>query len=373
MGNFALNVPINSVSYGAVSIGILREIYKRGLSPSVFCIVGGADLSAQKDDQDFNLWLQGCLNKSIKLHKRTDKVFKLWHLNSCLDSMSKFQGLYFFHETNQPTEEELNAVNNQDVCFVSSQYTKHVFEEYGVAADKIKYCPPGFDDWNFHKTNKEYLSKDTIVFQLCGKTETRKATARIAGLWVKKFGNDKKYRLHLAIYNPFFRRQDGQQMSFEEQKALFIHQVFGGKNYWNVNFYPFLQKNAEFNDFLNCSQIDLTGLSLSEGFNLPLFQSLCLGKWAVVLNAHVHKDYCNANNSILVEPSSMCPAVDNMFFRQGDRFNQGSWFQWDDEAVISGMELACSKAHTPNVEGEKLREAFTFSRTVDIILAGLGI
>ena len=135
MGNFALNVPINSVSYGAVSIGILREIYKRGLSPSVFCIGGGADLSAQKDDQDFNLWLQGCLNKSIKLHKRTDKVFKLWHLNSCLDSMSKFQGLYFFHETNQPTEEELNAVNNQDVCFVSSQYTKHVFEEYGAGAD----------------------------------------------------------------------------------------------------------------------------------------------------------------------------------------------------------------------------------------------
>jgi len=367
--NISLNIPFNSLSFGQTSIAICREIYKRGLSPCVFVIGGGIDLSAQKDDQDFNLWLQGCVNKSTKLHNRKNPVFKLWHLNSSLESFSEQQLLLTFHETNKVTDDELNIINNQKVCFVSSNYTKYVFEDAGVK--NVVYAPLGFDSWNFKKTNKDYLGKDITCWNLGGKRELRKNTDRIAQLWVKKFGNNRQHQLNIACYNPFFRHGDGRILNFEEQKNLFIHQVFGGNKIWNVNFIPYLRTNAEYCDFLNCGQIDLNGLSGLEGFNLPLFQSLCLGKHAVVLDAHVHKDYCNSENSVLIKATKMKDASDGMFFRPGERWNQGQWFDFEDDDAISAMEIVSRKAHTPNPEGEKLKEKFSYSLFVDTILQNI--
>lgn len=366
MQNFSLNVPINSVSYGSSSIAIIREIYKRGLSPCVFPISGQFDLSAQKDDPDFTLWLQACINKSYKVHKRDSTSFKLWHLNQALDGFSKDQILYFFHETDTVTDEEINVVNNQKLCFVSSKYTKEVFEEYG--AKNIVYSPLGFDSHNFYRTNKAYLNSEVITFCLLGKFEKRKATERILKLWVKKFGNDRRYQLNCLVYNCFLGRTP-EEISNNNQ--VLINQALEGKRIWNINFFPWLQTNAEVNDLLNASDINLTGLSLLEGFNLPLFNSLCLGKWAVVLNQHVHRDYCNEKNSFLVPASSKVPASDGLFFHPGQRWNQGNWFNFEDDAAIATMELSLSKAKERNVEGEILKENFTYQKVVDDVLKNI--
>lgn len=364
MNKFALNVPINSVSYGSSSVAILRELYKRGLSPCVFPIGGQVDLSAQKDDQDFNLWLQACISKSPKQHKRDDWTFKLWHLNSSLESYSKKQALYFFHETDQATEEEINIVNNQDVCFVSSKYTKEVFEEGG--AKNIVYAPLGFDDYNFYRTNKTYLNSDVITFCLIGKWEKRKQTERILKLWIKKFGNDRKYQLNCLVFNHFLGRS---QEEINVNNQTLINQALEGKRVWNINFFPWLKTNSEVNDLLNASDINLGGLSLMEGFNLPLFNSLCLGKWAVALNANVHRDYCNDKNSFLVQPSGKIVADDGIFFQHGSqRFNQGNWFNFEDEEAITAMENVLLKAKERNIDGEKLRDEFTYSKLVDSLL-----
>lgn len=353
----SFNLPINSVSYGSSSIAILREIYKRGMSPCIFPIGGQVDLSAQKDDPDFNLWLQSCINKASKYHKRDDWCLKLWHLNSSLESYSKNQALYFFHETDSTTEEEINVVNNQEVCFVSSKYTKEVFEEGG--AKNIVYAPLGFDFHNFYRTNKDYLNNEIITFCLVGKFELRKSTERILKLWVKRFSNDRKYQLNCLIFNPHIDPNTNQGL---------INQALEGKRIWNINFFPWLKTNGEVNDLLNASDINLGGLSLLEGFNIPLFNSLCLGKRAIVLDQHVHRDYCNDKNSFLVPATSKIPAHDGVFFHKGQKFNQGNWFQFEDDAAISAMEKAVEKAKERNIEGEKLKNEFSYVKLVDKIL-----
>ena len=50
--NFAVNFPINSVSFGQVSTLILRELYKRNMNPCIFPI-GDTDLSVQAEDKEF--------------------------------------------------------------------------------------------------------------------------------------------------------------------------------------------------------------------------------------------------------------------------------------------------------------------------------
>jgi len=358
--NFACNLAINSLSFGQTSIAILREFYKRGLAPSIFVIGNQADMGAQKVDNEFGMWLQSCINKALKIHNRNIPIFKLWHLNQSIDSYSKKQALFTFHEVDQLTDYEVNAINNQEVTFVASNYTKEVFESYG--AKNVKYCPLGFDDFNFRKLNKPYLGKDVISWSIQGKLEARKKTLKVINLWAKRFGNNKRHQLNCLIFNPFMRPEDQQNL---------INQALGGQRVWNIIFHPFQQTNELVNDFINGQQIDLSGLSGLEGFNLPLFQSLCLGKWAVVLNAHVHKDYCTAENSILIEPTAMEPAHDGIFFHKGAQFNQGNWFSIDDDAIVAGMEKAVEKAHSPNPAGEALKEKFTYKNTVDIILNSL--
>ncbi len=51
-----------------------------------------------------------------------------------------------------------------------------------------------------------------------------------------------------------------------------------------------MQKNSLYNDYLNSANIIL-GMSGGEGWGLPEFQSVALGKHAVILNATGYKDW----------------------------------------------------------------------------------
>ena len=131
---------------------------------------------------------------------------------------------------------------------------------------------------------------------------------------------------------------------------------------------PFLKTNSEVNEFVNAIDIDLSGLSGAEGWNLPSFNASALGKWSIVLNATSHKDWANSDNSILVEPSGKIEAYDNMFFQKGSTFNQGNIYSFDNEEVISAMENAENICKKENKEGLKLQNTFSYGKTLDKIL-----
>jgi hypothetical protein len=151
------------------------------------------------------------------------------------------------------------------------------------------------------------------------------------------------------------------------QKVL--NNVLKGKRYTNINFLPRLQKNSEVNELLNSIDIDLTGLSGGEGWNLPAFNATCLGKWSVVLNETSHKDWATEENSIIVESSGKFDCEDHKFFKKGINFNQGEFYTWTEDQAIAAMEKAESKAGQLNTEGQKLAEKMTYSNTVDGIFS----
>ena len=67
--DFALNIPINPVSFGQVSLAILREIYRRGLAPSLLPI-GNVNTSSCEDDPQFLEWINKCISKYKESHVR---------------------------------------------------------------------------------------------------------------------------------------------------------------------------------------------------------------------------------------------------------------------------------------------------------------
>ena len=352
---YCLELPINPVSFGQVSTALLREVKGRGLDPCIFPI-SNPDLSSQKKDEDFEMWLTKNILKAPREHDRNDKCIKLWHLNGGLASNSKEQVLFTFYELDSPTRAEINIAKNNTLV-TSSLYSQQVFSSCGVNSN---YVPLAFDNYNFHRVNREFFNDGRIVFNLCGKFEKRKHHKKIIRSWIKKFGNNKKYFLQCSVYNTFMSQEDNQRV---------LADTLGGSSPFNVNIVGFMPNNELYNDFLNSSNV-IIAMSGGEGWGLPEFQSTALGKHAVVLDAHSYKGWANENNSVLVPPSGKIDSEDGMFFKKGSDFNQGQIFDWDEDDFISACEEAIKRVekNSVNEEGLKLQEEFTYSKTLDKLL-----
>lgn len=345
-----VDAPLNSLSLGNVSYNIIRELIDKGHDVGIFPVSGKVDLGAY----DIPDYLVAKINAGIE--NRFDYLsedipsLRVWHLNGSEDRKNSRQYLYTFYECNQPTDIERKICNAQTKTIFSSSSSADMFG--------AEFVPLGFDK-DFFQTKKQYLQGVTH-FGLMGKFEKRKHTGEIIRAWANKYGNDNKYQLTCCITNPFFN---------DEEMNHLINSCLEGKRYTNINFLPYLKKNAEVNDLLNAIDIDLTGLSGGEGWNLPSFNATCLGKWSVVLNATSHKDWATKDNSILIEPTSEVESEDGKFFNKGSAFNQGTFYSITEDEMIGAMEEAEKKVGQTNTEGQKLADKFTYSNTVDQILS----
>tara|TARA_Y100000310_G_scaffold256019_1_gene263719 strand:- start:468 stop:1550 length:1083 start_codon:yes stop_codon:yes gene_type:complete len=352
---FAAHLPINGLSFGQVSLSILKEFHERGLEPSLFPI--SEDISSFSLGEDFTKWLKSCIKKAPEKHKRDNPAIMLWHLNAtALTTVSRRSVLLSFYELDSPTPAEINIASNFDRLAFTSKYTMETFSDYGVVSE---YVPLGFDFNHFKKLDKKYYDDERIVFNLCGKLERRKRHNKVIKAWAKKFGNDKRYYLQCAIHNPFL----GQEM------PSLISRILEGQKYFNIQFLDHMNKNIAYNDFLNSGDIIL-GMSGGEGWGLPEFHSVALGKHSVIMNATGYKEWASKENSVLVNPSSKISSVDGVFFSEGADYNQGKIYDFDEESFINGCEEAIKRVETnrTNEEGLKLQDKFTYSKTTDKIL-----
>jgi len=357
MNNICIEAPLNKLSFGNVSFAILREFYKNGYHPMIFPIGNQVDIAGQKQDDDFNKWLESCINSSILKYKKDYPSLKLWHINGSMQSISSSKScLFTFHELDTLTPHEINILKNQDKVFVTSKYTQEVFSQYGVES---VFCPLGFDSHNFYQLKNRPKIDGVTSFLMGGKWEpSRKRHAKILHLWVKKYGNNPKYKLNLAITNPFLKAEDLQKM---------LSQVLEGKDYHNINFIPWTETNAEYNSVLQSSDI-VFALAGGEGFDLVAYHATALGALPIGLNAHVYKDYLNDKNSVLINPNSKFPCYDGMFFHPNQPFNQGNFFDWSEDDFGKACEAAETrvKENDLNLEGLKLQKD-TYDKTFKII------
>lgn len=358
MSKLAFNLPLNSTSLGQVSFSILRELFSRKEDILLFPI-GGVDISSQEEDPEFFNWIQNAISNAPKQHSRKQPIFKLWHINGSLENFSDKQVLLTFYEVDFPTEVELNIIRNNTKVLLSSTYAVNIFKSNG--SENVEFIPLAFDSQHFKNKNLN-VKKDGIHFGLFGKLEPqRKRHLKVLQLWTQKYGNRQGYYLNCALFNPFLDTNVQSQM---------INQVLGNQRFWNVNFLPYLQSNAAYNDLLNNTDIVLA-MSGGEGWGLPEFQTVALGKHCIGLNAHAYKDWMNEKNTVLINPSGKIPVYDNIFFKKGAEFNQGSIFDWEAEDFFNGLDKVESrfKNNPINTEGLKLQEEFTYSKMVDQILA----
>ncbi len=352
-----VHAALNSLSLGQFGYNVLRELYRRKIQVCLFPR-GDVQLSAYKVEPQFAAWLEQSINNRLRRFDRTVPTAALWHINGSEFKPTDRQYLFSFHETSEPTETEINIVNQQDATFFSSSWSVDNFLQYG--AKNVSFIPLGLDE-DIVTIPERLVENDIVHWGLAGKVEQRKNSLLIVQEWVKRYGGNMKHRLTLCVTNPFFK---------PEHMDAFYQSCFGGKpKPANVNLLPYLKTNHEMNLFYNSIDVDLSGFSGSEGWGLPAFNATALGKWSIVTNCTAHKDWATAANSILVEPTAQREVYDGVFFAKGQAFSQGNIYSFTPEQLQEAFDRAEKVAKTPNPEGRKLAETFTYKRTVDEILA----
>jgi hypothetical protein len=133
-----------------------------------------------------------------------------------------------------------------------------------------------------------------------------------------------------------------------------------------------MDRNDLYNDFLNAGDI-VIGMSGGEGWGLPEFHSVALGKHSVILNVNAYKEWADEINSTLVEPNGKTPAYDGHFFQKGTPFNQGNIFDFKDDDFLDACAAAINRVEVNKVNeaGLELQKRFTIEKHFDSILTHL--
>jgi hypothetical protein len=354
-----IEMPLNTVSFGHCSFNILVEFFKRGLTPNIFPISNQVEINAYKVDGGFKDWLTHCINKSTEKYDKSAPGLKLWHFSGSQANVSNNNHLLTFHETSRHTPYELNVARNQKKVFVTNDYSKTNLEKEGLT--NIGRVDLGFDNLHFIKTNKRYL-EDMIVFSVNGKLEpVRKQHKKVIQTWIRRYGGSRKHVLHLSVGNPFLN---------EQQFNAVLGDIFQGQRPPpNVNLLPWTTTLMGLNDSFNACNIVID--MGTESWSLPSFHCVGLGKYGIIGNWAGLKSWATEKNSVLVNPApQMIPSVDGMFFAEGQPWNQGDFFTFDENEFVAACEKAESLylANKVNKEGELLREIFTWKKTVDTLL-----
>lgn len=348
--------PISALSLGQVSFNILRELYRRKVQV-VFYPIGNPDFSAFKVDPQFGAWLEQSVNGRYTRLDRKLPSLRVWHINGAESKYTDRQWTFTFHETDAPTPDEINIVNQQEETFFSSSWSVDNFRTFG--ANSVGFIPLGLDE-DFAPVVGRLVSQDITHWICVGKWEDmRKMTTVKIQAWIKRYGGNREHQLTLCVNNPFLRPED--------MNALYQCAFYGSKPF-NVNVLPHLKTNAEMNQLYNSADIDLSGISRGEGWNIPAFTTTALGKWSIVTDCSAHRDWATADNAILVKPKGMVPAVDGIFFQKGQPWSQGNVYDFSLDDIIGAMEKAEKKARIPNDNGVTLGACHTYAKTVDAIL-----
>jgi len=356
MKDLIIHAPINDTSIGNVSIALLRELYNTNIDISLFPVSDVIQLDVYDDlDNEFVNWLHSSFEHRFKKLSKNTPSLQVWHINGSEKKISNKNFLYTFHETNKPTISELNICKLHEKVIFSSTFSRDLFSKCGLS--NSLYVPIGLDEC--FKTTERKFSNDITHFGLMGKFEKRKNTAQILRCWANKFGNNPNFQLSCAIVNRFM---DGGKLNEEIGNAL------NKKIYHNINFLPFLPQNSDVNTLINSIDIDLTGLSGGEGWNIPSFTATCLGKWSCVSNCTSHKDWATESNSILVEPNGFFDVEDGIFFKDGAEFNQGEFNSLSDETIYNAFDRALERKNQKNTEGMELTNTFNYKKSVESIL-----
>ena len=349
MKNLNINCPINRTGYGIASLNFVKELnnhYKISLFP-----LGGLSVD-NRSDYD----LIGSLLTNNQSPDPKASTLKIWHQFDLMQRIGN--GEYFampFFELDTFNPLEKIHLSCPDCLFVSSQWAKDVIENNKITT-RTEVIPLGVDRSIF---NNEKISKsrkdDKYVFLNIGKWEIRKGHDILLELFNKAFPSEMDVELWILASETTNSYSSAEEISkWKNMYSSSRIKLFSGVNSHSEIAYLIAESDC--------------GLypSRAEGWNMELLETMSMNKPAIATNYSAHTDFCNKNNSFLIDITDTEPTFDGKAFQK-----QGNWAKIthkEKDQIIEYMRHCYKNRIVTNTHGIETAKQFSWKNSVDKIM-----
>lgn len=340
--------PINHTGYGIASFNILKELSK--IIDTTLLPIGSPYVNNQ-EDYDFVLSL---INKKQTCNISSPYI-KIWHQFDLFEHFGKGNFYAFpFFELDTFNEYEKNSMRVPDHFFVTSEWAKQVLVTNGIDQE-IDIIPLGVDRKIFNesiKNNKQITN--TYKFINIGKWEIRKGHDILIKLFNTAFPEEKDVELILVASESTSSYSSKQEL--DQWKNMY--------NSPRITIIPGVNTQQDIAQIIaNCD----CGIfpSRAEGWNLEALETLSMGKPIIITNYSGHTEFCNKDNSYLVDIRNTEKAFDGKAF-----LGQGNWAKIDEIAfdqIIDYMRYVYKNKITTNNQGIITAKSFSWERSAKAI------
>lgn len=344
--NISLSCAINHTGYGIASLNIIKELHKNN-NISYFPI--GQPMV--DNESDYKL-ITELYKKGFMLDANAPYI-KIWHQFDLAQRAGR--GKYYaypFFELDKFNQQELLHLNIPDSLFVSSSWAKQILIDNGIQSH-IDVVPLGVNREIF---NENYTKKDNgkYIFLNIGKWEIRKGHDILLQLFLQAFPNEQDVELWICA------AEHTNSYSNEEDLTAWKNMY----NHPRIKIIPGVESHQDLAHLMSQSDCGLFP-SRAEGWNLELLEMMSMGKPVIATNYSAHTEYCNKDNTMLIDIDDTEPAFDNKAFK-----NQGNWARITSKQknqCIDHMRSAYKNRLNTNFEGIKTANKYTWTNSANII------
>lgn len=239
--------------------------------------------------------------------------------------------IYLMWESDRLWAPVLELVNAYDLTIVTSSLLEPYLNERGVRYSRLPHPYKYVID---RPTEVGDTDKACLTMGICAGLWPRKNLALVAETFAEVLGNQPGYRLE--VHTRTEPRETSARMEHQriEEAARSVDNIV-----YRVESFT----RAQYIDWMKSLDI-YCFLSSGEGWSVTPREALHLGKPVVLLDAHVHADFCHLPGVIRVPPGPLQPARPGARFIESTIGNEAGVDVDAFRQVLSGLRDACRVA-----------------------------
>jgi len=349
MKNLNMFCPINTTGYGITSKNITIELNKL-FNVSLFPIGSHVNIDTEQE----KTILSKCLSNS-NTYDPTAPCIKIWHQHELASRIGT--GNYYvlpFFEADKLQDREIHQINCADHVFTASKWGKETLEKNNITKP-ISVTPLGVNLDIFQQPQKIRIDNGKYVFFHIGKWEKRKGQDVLIEAFNRAFEKTDNVELRLLPQNPFLTKEEE-----EAWHSLIKNSKLSDK----INAYNRLPTHYHLAQFIFEADCGVF-MSRAEGWNNEIPEVMAMNKPVIATNYSAHTEYCNKENSFLIDISETEPAIDNKWF-----FGHGNWAKIGEEQIeqtIEYMRYVYKNNIKTNSHGLETAQQLSWKNTASII------
>jgi len=367
--------PVNQLGYGVAGLNIFKELRKQA-DVSLFPI-GEPQVVNEEDAHAVRSGMS-----IAKFYNPDAPCIKIWHQNAMAERIGsgRFIGFPIF-ELDTFSDLEKHHLQSCDELMVCSQWARKVVtgSNFGYyKADGRPKLPPkthvvplGVDAELFPPAPAR--QDDKTIFFNCGKWEKRKGHDVLIECFNRAFREDDNVELWMMCDNPFIGDSN------EKWRSLYKTSPLGSK----IKIIP--RQHSQQDVYSIMSRTDCGVFpARAEGWNLEALEMLACGKNIITTDYSAHQEFCNKDNSFLIDINEKEMAHDGVFFDG----MVGKWASLGDkqkeqlvehmrmvhgikQQYVNGWDTQMREFSSINHQGIKTAQQFTWKNTANKIMETL--